>query len=99
MVYVDETFQMESIHVQAYKVGQRHSHRWCHMWADTGAELMAMASKIGLKRQWLQCGKHFTHFDLVPTKRVLAIANGAIEYSMRKWIGDNQKRFHEMEKA
>lgn len=61
----------------------------CHMWADTLDELLAMADNIGVRRKWIQghptlsFGKHreasWVHFDIAKSKRVLAIAAGAVE--------------------
>ena len=46
---------------------------WCHMTADTTAELMAMADRIGLPRAYVQhAGRATEHFDLTPSKRALA---------------------------
>lgn len=60
----------------------------CHMWADTEAELFAMADKIGVARKWVQ--GHATsighgrkaswlHFDIAKGKRSQAVKHGAIE--------------------
>ncbi len=55
----------------------------CHMIADTSAELLAMADKIGVARKLLQePGTHREHFDICQSKRVLAVKNGAQEVSM-----------------
>ncbi|SPA44653.1 DUF4031 domain-containing protein [Cupriavidus taiwanensis] len=52
----------------------------CHMLADTTAELLAMADKIGVQRKWLQkAGTHHEHFDIAKSKRALAVQHGAIE--------------------
>lgn len=61
----------------------------CHMWADTDAELLDMADKIGVARKWIQGhptlshGKHrsasWVHFDIAKGKRAIAVAAGAIE--------------------
>ena len=61
----------------------------CHMWADTDAELLAMADKIGVQRKWIQghpklsFGKHrnasWVHFDIAMSKRALAVKAGAVE--------------------
>lgn len=61
----------------------------CHMWADTDAELLAMADQIGVQRKWIQghselsFGKHkkasWVHFDIAKSKRALAVLAGAIE--------------------
>lgn len=61
----------------------------CHMWADTDAELLTMADKIGVQRKWIQghptlsFGKHrnasWVHFDIAQSKRALAVKHGAIQ--------------------
>lgn len=59
---------------------------YCHMIADSEAELDAMADTIGLKRAWKQAAVHrfVEHYDLAPSKRALAICHGAIELSVRE---------------
>lgn len=54
----------------------------CHMLADTEAELHAMADRIGVARRWHQGD----HYDICQTKRVLAIAAGAIEITQRQAV-------------
>ena len=58
----------------------------CHMLADTPEELHAMASAIGMKRQWYQSPKKvsFPHYDLSLTKRALAVAKGAKEITRQE---------------
>jgi hypothetical protein len=53
----------------------------CHMWADTEAELLAMADAIGVARKWVQRPPKasWVHFDICKTKRALAVRAGAIE--------------------
>lgn len=53
----------------------------CHMWADSLAELIAMADAIGVARRWLQepPKASWVHFDVCKAKRAEAIARGAIE--------------------
>lgn len=61
----------------------------CHMWADSDAELLAMADRIGVQRKWIQghpdlsFGPHrrasWVHFDIAKSKRALAVRFGAIE--------------------
>jgi hypothetical protein len=85
-VYVDEL-----IHYTKSPLGAR---SWCHMATDGDvSELHAMASAIGLKRGWFQEGKdgRFPHYDLVASKRVLAVKNGAVpvsglELARKCWI-------------
>lgn len=91
MVYVDQLFSQASSNRQAYAVGKRHGHKWCHLWADSVDELIKFALALGLKRNWLQNESgRFPHFDLVPTYRQRAIANGAVEMSLRDWIAPNK---------
>ena len=55
--------------------------RWSgggHMLTTDLDELHAMAEQIGLKRSWFQHDKSFAHYDLVATKRLLAIVAGAV---------------------
>lgn len=61
----------------------------CHMWADSDAELLAMADRISVARKWIQghpelsFGPHrkasWVHFDIAKSKRALAVRYGAIE--------------------
>lgn len=53
--------------------------KWCHMMTDGDlSELHAMADRIGLKRSYFQ-PKSSPHYDLRPSKRLLAVQQGAIE--------------------
>lgn len=57
----------------------------CHMIADSHAELIAMADKIGVLRKWIQHeGTAREHFDIAMTKRALAVAAGAVEIEWRQ---------------
>jgi hypothetical protein len=92
-VYVDELFYAESRNPQAHHVGERNGHQWCHMWSDDLERLHWMAGRIGLKRAWFQdkgpsrlTGIRFAHYDLVPSKRALALAFGAVEKDLASWI-------------
>ena len=75
-VYVDATFEAESKNPQAARWGTR----WSHMFADSADELHAMAARIGLKRAYAQHdgGPLWRlHYDLIPSKRALAVRLGA----------------------
>lgn len=76
-VYVDTPIEYQR--EPAGYVGRTRAHiRWCHLIADTPAELHAMATAIGLRREWAQTSSRGTlHYDLVPTKRELALKHGA----------------------
>jgi len=69
MVYVDQ--------VRRYDSGE-----WCHMSADTDAELEAFARSIGLNRRSKQRG----HYDLRPSKRRAAVEAGAVEITAREMV-------------
>jgi hypothetical protein len=54
--------------------------QWCHMMADTPEELFEMANTIGLHRDWVQGSDRMGYFFLLrESKRIMAIANGAVE--------------------
>ncbi len=68
----------------------------CHMTADSTAELVAMADKIGVARKWIQReGRPTEHFDICLAKRALAVENGAIEVTMR----ERSRMLYEQRKA
>lgn len=64
------------------------SDTWCHMVSDTSEEeLHAFAAKLGLLRRWFQGGgkgKSPAHYDLVASKRALAVRFGAYEVTSRE---------------
>lgn len=87
MVYVDKLFTQASSKASAFAVGKRHGHKWCHLWADTVDELVKFALALGLKRAWLQNESgRMPHFDLVPSYRQRAIANGAVEIDLKEFF-------------
>ena len=67
-------------------MGHARTFVFCHMVADTEAELHAMADKIGVERRWYQYPKksRYPHYDITLSKRALAIAAGAVEISQRQ---------------
>jgi hypothetical protein len=65
----------------------------CHMMADTTEELLAMASKIGVARRWIQkAGTAKEHFDICLAKRALAVQFGAQEITWGQTIGKMRER-------
>ena len=88
MIYVDPLFHFPARNTRVNRVGQRHGHLWCHLWADKGEEdiLHALASKIGMRREWFQNKPNFPHYDLVPPRRVHALKLGAVEMSLADWL-------------
>lgn len=60
---------------------------WCHLMADTDAELHAMARRIGLAHSWIQRKPNMPpHYDLIATRRRAAVEAGAIEVTSRELI-------------
>ena len=60
----------------------------CHMFADTAAELHAMAEAIGMRRSWYQTPDgpkpaSFPHYDVCLMRRAKAVELGAIEVDRR----------------
>lgn len=55
----------------------------CHMFADTIAELHAMADAIGMRRQWFQPFS-FPHYDVAKGRRARAVVLGAVEVTRRE---------------
>lgn len=64
---------------QALRVGGKHGHRWCHLFADTTQELLRFADALGMRRQWFQTDRDGGHYDLNPTRRRAAVKLGAVE--------------------
>lgn len=71
--------------------------KMCHMVADSMAELLDMADKIGVDRKWFQPSSH-PHFDICLSKRAQAIAHGARQVD-RKGLVSAMKRHREKFKA
>ena len=62
---------------------------WCHMMADSDAELHAFAAKLGLSRGWVHHHKgrvDVLHYDLRPNTRALAIQRGAVEVKTKAYL-------------
>lgn len=58
----------------------------CHLIADTNEELHALAAKIGMRRAWFQAKASGPHYDLTASRRVLALAAGAVELDDRAFV-------------
>ena len=59
---------------------------WCHLMADTEQELHEFAELIGLRRSWCHRKSEYLHYDIVESKRDLAVRNGAIELSRKELV-------------
>lgn len=88
MVYVDTLIDY------GWKLGKS-----CHMLADSENELHEFAAKIGMKRSWFQSGDGCSvpHYDLVASKRKLAVKAGAVEVDRRE-LCNKIKAYREYEK-
>lgn len=61
--------------------------KMCHMIADSQAELLDMAHKIGVAEHWLQHpGTPREHFDICKSKRALALAHGALSIDRKALV-------------
>lgn len=77
MIYVDPLRKCLTTNETLKKYGNL----WCHLSCDGNVqELHVFAISIGLKREWFQ-DRSVPHYDLVPSKRKLAVSNGATEVS------------------
>ena len=73
MIYVDD--------LKSYPQKKK---TWCHMATDGERdELHAFAEQIGLECHWFQNGR-LPHYDLVESKRDLAIEHGATQVNSQK---------------
>jgi hypothetical protein len=72
---------MMSVYIDALHV-TRSGKMWCHMMADTDAEMISMQTKLRLRPDWV----HGDHFDLSPWKRSQAIKYGAIVVTSRDLV-------------
>jgi hypothetical protein len=60
---------------------------WCHMVADSIAELHEFAERLSLGRPSFQYPKSkYPHYDLTERKRWLAIKMGAVEITSRELV-------------
>lgn len=67
---------------------------WCHMATDGEIEeLHKFTASIGLKRSWFQDHKTLPHYDIVGSKRILAIGKGAISVSATELVKKCSKLF------
>ncbi len=91
-IYVDDIVVWPSSSIKAK--AQKFGNSWCHMWTDSDdiEELHEFAAHIGLKRSWFQNKPIFPHYDLVVTKRELAIKNGAQLMPLREWWRKKRKK-------
>ena len=77
-----------------YPMGRFGRMKMSHMMADTDEELHAMAAKIGVARKWHQHKGRWSdsHYDIALSKRALAVAEGAVEITLREMSAYNWHR-------
>lgn len=92
-VYVDKIREYPREMIK--NLARHNGSKWCHMWADSLEELHEIAKCIGMKRSWFQDKKRLKHYDLVPSKRALAIKYGAVEMSYVEWYKKNRSVFND----
>lgn len=64
-----------------------------HMVADSRAELLAMAARVGVSARWIQFpGTPKEHFDICDAKRKAALSAGAVAVSTREIVRMIRKR-------
>jgi hypothetical protein len=84
-IYVDDMFRPAQI--------QGRPAKWCHLFADSTAELLAFARSLGLRPEWIQhAGTHREHFDVTTTKRTEAIRLGAQPITYPRAVADLMDR-------
>jgi hypothetical protein len=85
MIYVDDIIYWPG---DVAPRAQKYGRKWCHLWCDPGEEdqLHAFAKRIGLRQEYYQLHRVVNHYDLVPSKREIAIFQGAIPMQMIEWL-------------
>lgn len=90
-VFVDHLRVHRSRTEPARSAGERFGHRWCHLWSDDLDALHAMATALGIRREWFQDRPGFPHYDLPPFRREHALSLGAVERSLKAWLRDRRE--------
>lgn len=76
-VYVDDMDEPATV--------GRLTRRWCHLVADSSAELAEFGAALGLASRWLQdAGTPSEHFDVTVGMRQRALAFGAVPVTTRE---------------
>ena len=83
MIYVDRLSSYLLIQISSQS--RHNGKQWCHMFADSTEELHQFAKQLGLKQEWFQ-DKKLPHYDLVESKRKLALSLGAQEIDLRSFL-------------
>lgn len=82
-VYIDNAF----VEATVGKADRRLRSRWCHLVADSTAELIHFGERVGIDERWLQRrGQPGEHFDIPEPRRASVVLAGAIEISWRESV-------------
>lgn len=60
---------------------------WCHLVANSLAELHEFATKLGLRHTWFQARSGYPHYDITISMRDKALALGALMGDRRTILG------------
>jgi hypothetical protein len=87
-VYVDKLniYPRKLVNPIARKWGTK----WCHLFSENEEELHAFAKRLGLKRSYYQKHRVLPHYDLIITKRNLALLYGAEEKSVFEFLKEKR---------
>lgn len=89
-VYVDEIQEHALDRVKP--AAQKHGRLWAHLTADSRDELIRFGVRIGLSPKYLQISSSgLLHFDLTPSKRILAIQKGALPITSKEMIEKHKR--------
>ena len=87
MIYIDEI----RVAPNTSTVTKKYGVQWSHMWTDGNIEeLHEFAKKIGLKTSYFQDKPNFPHYDIIPTKRDMAIKKGAQYMPLKNWLKEKR---------
>lgn len=87
-VYVDEITLYPRKNINP--VARRWGMKWCHLFGDDEEELHLFARSLGLKRSYYQEHRVLPHYDLVTSKRYLALLYGAKEKSSLDFLRERR---------
>lgn len=59
---------------------------WCHLVADSLAELHEFGRQLRLQREWFQENASYPHYDVTTSKRSIALTLGAVPGDRRTII-------------
>lgn len=89
-VYVDEIKEYDPSQIK--QAARKHGRLWAHLTADSRDELIRFGVRIGLSPAYMQISTSgIPHFDLTPSKRILAITKGALPITSKEMIEKHKR--------